>query len=342
MAFKLFLSLFVAIYATSSLVIAQDGVIANIPGGQTASAALASSADGMSRYLAPDGPIQPAITAIGGLPVRGAELVNNGISRISSGLDNGAQSLSHTAGQGGQIRMPGMDALESSMPVSIANIGNMMHGAIQQKNRFIAGQAEAGVQAGERLRSMMQNGLQGFRTKRSSGSGSPMDGVASMISSAQDSLMNGASQIHGQLQQSLQGHMGRMQGMQGIGENMRNQVQGMGQTLTSGLQGAASSLQRTGEQLRGQIHGGMQQNMGAMSGIMNSMHGSMGNMGQNMQKNLQGVMQHAQNTAQQITSHLQQAAQGPLEMISNLGSSLGNMMPKGGMNVQSSASKGRY
>lgn len=336
---KSILSLFATIYIATTLVSAQDGMIANIPGGQTASAALASSADGMSRYLAPDGPIQPAITAIGTLPVRGAEQINNGISRISSGLDNGAQSLSRTAGQDGNIRMPGMDALESSMPASFASLGNMMHGAIQQKNKFIANQAEAGVQAGERLRSMMQNGLQGFRT-RSSG---PMSGVGEMVGSAHESLMNGASQIQSQLKQSLQGHMDRMQSMHGIGENMRNQVQGMGQTLSSGLQGAASSLQRTGEQLRGQIHGGMQQNMGAMSGIIDSMHGSMGNLGQNMQKNLQGVMQHAQNTAQQLTNHLQQAAQGPLEMISSLGSSLGKMMPSsGGMNVQSSKKGGRY
>lgn len=333
------LSLLSTIYIASTLVRAQGGVMANIPGGQTASAALASSADGLSRYLAPDGPIQPAITAIGTLPVRAVERINNGISRISSGLDDGAQSLSNAAGQEGNIRMPGMDALESSMPASFASLGNMMHGAIQQKNKFIAGQAEAGVQAGEHLRSMMENGLQGFKDRSSS----PMAGMGKMVGSAHESLMSGASQIQDQLKQSLQGHMGRMQSMHGIGENMRNQVHGMGQTLTSGLQGAASSLQRTHDQLRGQIHGGMQKNMGAMSGIMDSMHGSMGNMGQNMQKNLQGVMEHAQNTAQQLTSHLHQAAQGPLEMISSLGSSLGSLMPSGGgMNVQASRNKGRY
>lgn len=326
MAFKLIISsILAATIVVETVLCAETGAMANIPGAQTASAALASSADGMSRYLAPDGPIQPGIAAIGTLPVRGAEMLNKGITRISSGLDSGAQRMSHAAGQNGNIRMPGMDALESAMPASFASLGGMMQGAIQQKNKFIAGQAEAGIQAGERMRTMMQQGLQGFHSRSSS----PMVGAASMMSSAQDGLMKGASQIQSQIKQSLNGHMSRMQSMHGMGENMMSQVQGMGQTLTSGLQDAASSLHRTGEQLRGQIQSGLQQNMGTMGGVMESMHGSMGNMGQNMQKNVKGVVEHVQNTAGQLTEHLQQAVQGPLNMIQSLGSSLGSMMSQG-------------
>lgn len=314
----------------------QQPIIANIPGGQTAAAALASSVDGMSRYLAPDGPIQPALTAIGGLPVRAVEQVNRGIGQISLGLDSGAQSLSHTAGQGGQIKMPGVDTIVSGMPSSLTSLGNMMSSAVAQKNLFIAGQAESGVQAGERLRSMMQGGLNGIRTRREAAD--PMQGSETMMMGAQDMMMKSAQQIKGQMQQHMSGAMDRLQGVHGIGDNVRNQVQGITRTLSNGLTGTMEHLQRTGEQVRGQIQGGLKQNMGAMSGIMESMHGSMGNMGGNMQKNLQGVMQHAQETAQQVTEHIQQSVQGPLSMLQNLGSGL----MKGGSGGGKSVSKGRY
>lgn len=312
------LSMLIVITAQSLLVRAQSGssLISNIPGAKTATDVLAASTDGVSRYLAPDGPIQPAITAIGGLPMRGAELANKGITQISSGLNSGAQSLSRSAGSDGQIRMPGLDALESSMPASIASLGGMMHGAIQQKNNFIRGQAEKGVQAGERLRSMMQNGLQGM-TVRSSGH---MAGMANMMSGAQDMLTKGTSQIQGQLKQSLSGHMGRMQAMQGIGDNVRNQAQGLTRTLSNGLSGTVDHLQRTGDQVKNQLQNGLHQNTQAMSGIMGSMQGGIGNMGDNMQKNLHGVLRHAQNAAQQVTSQIQQVANVPMSMIQNLGS----------------------
>lgn len=313
----------------------QQPIIANIPGGQTASAALASSVDGMSRYLAPDGPIQPALTAIGTLPVRAVEQVNKGISQISLGLDRGAQSLSHTAGQGGQIKMPGVDTIASGMPTSLTSLGNMMSSAVAQKNLFIAGQAESGIQAGERLRSMMQGGLNGVRTRREA---DPMEGSETMMMGAQDMMMKGAQQIKSQMQQHMSGAMDRLQGVQGIGDNVRNQVQGITRTLSNGLTGTMEHLQRTGEQVRGQIQGGLKQNMGAMSGIMQSMHGSMGNMGENMQKNVQGVMQHVQDTAQQVSGHIQQTVQGPLSMLQNLG---GGLM-KGGSGGGMSVSKGRY
>lgn len=309
--------------------------LASVPGAKTATGALASSVDGMSRYLAPDGPIQPAITAIGGLPMRAAEQLNNGVGQISLGLDRGAQSLSRSAGNDGTIRMPGMDALESSMPASVAGLGTMMHGMIQSKNQFIAGQAERGVQAGERLRSMMAGGIDGLRT-RSSGR---MGEMGKMVSSVQDNMMKGASSVQNQLKRSLDGHMNRLQSVQGIGQNVRNQAQGIGQTLHNGLSGTMNQLQRTGQEVQGQIQNGLKQNMGAMQNIMGSMQGSMGEMGNSMQNNVQGLIKHAQDTAQQVTSHIHQAASGPLSMIQNLGSSLGNMMPSGGMSVMS---KGRY
>lgn len=322
-----------------------DGVLANVPGGQTAAAALASASDGMSRYLAPDGPIQPALTAIGGLPVRGAELANKGITSISSGFNRGAQSLSRSAGQGGQIRMPGLQTLESSMPASFAQLGQTLQGAIRSKNNFIRGQAEAGVAAGERLRNMMQQGLQ----VRSSGGGmggkhmamsSAMSSMGDMMGHTQEAMMKGGQELKSQLQKSLSGHMDRMQSMQGMGSQVSQQVRGYGQTLTEGLQGAHEKIQQTGEKLINQIQSNHGQNRQAMSGLLGSMQGSMqGSMG-NMQKNFEGLTRHAQNAAQQVSSHLQQAVQGPLNMIQSLGSNLGSMM-KGGMSSGGSQG-GRY
>lgn len=316
---------------------AQNSVILAVPGAATLTGVLASSTDGMSRYLAKDGPIQPAITAIGGLPMRGVEYLNLGINSVSNGLNNGAQGMARAAGHEGDVSMPGMAPLRSIMPESAGTLGSMMHGAIRGKNLFIAGQADAGVQAGVRLGEMMQGAL--VRNKRSMG-GMENHPMMAMMSSAQESLMKSGKDLKNQLQQSISGHMSRMQGVQGIGDNVRNQVQGIGQTVSSGLSGAMEHLQRTGQQVHSQIQGGVKQNMGALQGIMGSMQGSMGNMGQNMQKNFQGVVQHAQQTAQQLTQHLHQAAQGPLSMIQNLGSGLGNMMGGGGMNVQSSGGHG--
>lgn len=333
-----------ALLSLASLAAGLQSSLANIPGAQTATGIMASSVDGMSRYLAPDGPIQPALTAIGALPLRGTEMINNGITRVSSGLNNGAQSLSRSAGNDGTIRMPGMESIRQSMPTSLTNLGGMMRSAIQSKNRFIMGQAEAGVQAGDRLRSMMQNGLQS-RKKRdvTDVAAEPMNQAASnvvdpmlseqtmmmdhkMMNSMHEGMMKGGQQIKSQLQQSMNGHMSRMQSMHGMGEGLMNQAQGIKRTLSSGLSGAVEHLQRTGQQVQQQLQGGMQKNMGAMSGIVDSMHGSMGNVGQNMQKNLQDVVKSAQNAAQQVHSHIQQVASGPLSMLQNLQSSLGSMM----------------
>lgn len=155
--------LLVAAVASIATVRAQingnSGMAANIPGAQTASAFMASASDGMSRYLAPNGPIQPAITAISGLPLRAGEMVNGGITSISSGFNNGGQRMSQAAGQGGQIRMPGMDTAASMMPGPISSLGGALQGMIQSKNRFIMGQAERGVEAANRMGQNMQQGL---------------------------------------------------------------------------------------------------------------------------------------------------------------------------------------
>lgn len=328
-----------ALFACAAAAVRAQG-LQTIIGGQTAAAALASSANGISRYLAPDGPIQPALTAIGGLPLRGVEYANRGISSISSGFGSGAQSLASAAGQP-SIRMPGMDALESSMPVSIANLGNMGMGMIRQKNNFIRGQAERGVAAGERLRDMFQGKVSSIARTSSGGHGSsPMVGAANLVGEMQDSMMKGASQIQEHLKEHLGGHLSRVQNMQEMGSNMRNQLQGVSRTLQSGLMGTVEQLQRTGDQMREQLTGGLKQNSKVLTGMMGSMQGSMMNMGNHMQKNVQGVMGMGQRAAHQMTEGLQQALQGPLNMVQSVGNSL--MGAKGGHSSSSSSSSSGY
>lgn len=214
------------------------------PGAQTAAGVLAASTDGLSRYLAPDGPIQPGITMIGGLPMRGVELANNGITGISSSLRSGAQSMARAAGQS-DTSMPGMQALASAMPAQVAQLGNMMQSAIRSKNNFIRGQAESGIQAGTRLSQMMQNGL---RTKRSADGDLAADSTM-MMGSMGEAMMKGKSKLEKQLKQSMSGHMSRMQSMHGMGGQMRNQAQQIGQTMTEGLTGAMEHLHRTAKRL---------------------------------------------------------------------------------------------
>lgn len=315
-------------------------LLSRLPGGQTSAAFLASSADGLSRYLAPDGPIQPGISAIMGLPMRGGELINRGITQISSRMDNGAQSLSQAAGQNGQIQMPGMEALESSMPASIASLGDSMHSMIRSKNNFIRGQAEAGIQAGNRLGQMMRQGLQGAMSQkmavRSSG---PME----IMSSAQDFMAKSGSTLKEQAKQHFEGTLGRLGSMQGMGEGLRKQAEGIGHTVSSGVQGAVGQLQRTGEQVMSQLQGNHMKNTQAMSGILGSLQDSMGNMGGNMQKNMDGLMRHAQSTSMQLSNSLQEALQAPVKVLSSLTSGLGSMM-KGGMGGMGGghSSGGRY
>lgn len=307
-------AILLSLVASAALVSGQGGSsLSMIPGAQTASGVIASTLDGTSRYLAQDGPIQPAITAIGGLPLRAVEGLNNGITHISSGLRNGAQASARAAGGDDQnIRMPGMAALESSMPASFASIGNQMHGAIQAKNKWIMGQADRGIQAGQRLGKMMHNGMSVSRSK------SPMVGASNMIEQAHEAMSKGASQIQGQLKQSMSGVMDRMGSLRGMGDNMMGQVRGMGQTLQEGLQKGMENGQQMGQKLRSQLEGGLKQNMGALSGMMDSMQGGMGQAGQNMQKNMRSALSQAQNAASQIGDHLQQAVSGPMNMLKGM------------------------
>ena len=130
-----------------------------LPGSQYMNDFGAATADGISRYFAPDGPIQPAITAVGGLPMRGAEMLNQGITQISSGANTMARRMAQSGSRNGQIAMPGMDSIRSNMPGPLAAIGDVMQDTIRGKNNFIRGQAESAVQSGERQRQSIQQGL---------------------------------------------------------------------------------------------------------------------------------------------------------------------------------------
>ena len=162
------LTLTLVLASCVSMVVCQDGLsgsismpsLSSLPGAQTASGVMTAATDGMSRYLAPNGPIQPAITAISGLPMRAGELVNGGMTRISSGLNRGAQRMSQAAGQGGQIRMPGLQRAASYVPSQLGQFGSALQGAIRSKNNFIMGQAQSGVSAADRMGANMRQGLQ--------------------------------------------------------------------------------------------------------------------------------------------------------------------------------------
>lgn len=313
------------------IVSAQSGLIQNIPGGKTAAGVLSATLDGGKQYLAPDGPIQPAITAIGGVPMRGTEMANRGISRIASGLGTGAQRISEAAGNGGNVDMPGMQAMESMMPASIAQMGSGLHSMIQQKNNMIRGQAEAAIQSANRQGQMIRKGFSGM----AQGS---MGDMSSMMSGAQDAMMKGVSTVQGQLKKSLSCTMNRMQTVQGMGHNMRNQAEGLTKTLADGVSGSFSQLQQTGEKVRNQLQGGLKQNMGAMSGMMGSLQNSASELSSNLQSNVQGLMGHASKAASQVSGRIQRSLSAPMNMLQNLGSGLGSMVQGAGK----TATGGRY
>lgn len=142
------------IFAPVLALVCISGTNAQVPGVKTAADTMAASADGLSRYLARDGPIQPAITAIGGLPMRAGELINRGISRLSDGFGSGARSVANRAGSG-EIKMPGMETLRNLAPAPVASMGSMIRQGISYKNGAIMNQAREGIAAGERLSGMM-------------------------------------------------------------------------------------------------------------------------------------------------------------------------------------------
>jgi len=302
---------------------ASGGSLGSIPGAQTAAGMLASASDGMSRYLAPNGPIQPAITAIGGLPLRAGELANSGITSISSGFNRGARRLSQAAGQGGQIRMPGLDTAASMMPASFARIGDSVQGMIRSKNNFIMGQAERGIEAASRMGQAMRQGLQ----VRSSG---PMEHMGQMVSQTHEMISKGGQQIKGQMEQSLSRTMGRMKTMQGMGADVGQQISGYGRTLAQGAQGVVGQVRQTGQQLVSQMQQNHNKNMSGVSGMLGSLHGSMGQMGKDMQQNLSGLQRQASNVAQQLTNSLQSVAQLPMNVMQSLMQSKGSSGSSGG------------
>lgn len=278
--------------------------IGALPGAKTAAGVMASSLDGMSRYLARDGPIQPAIPAITGLATRGAEQLNKGISRISDALASGAQSMSRSAGNDGTIRMPGLDAMESHMPASFAQFGSMISQGISKKNQFIMGQAQAGIEAGERMKNMMQGTLKSVKDQG-------MERMGSMMSSGQGNMMKGTMEMKHQLKQSLQDHLSRLSDVHSMGGNMMNSVQNVKRTLSDGLSQTVNQIQRTGQQVKDQLKDGLKQNTQVLGKVMNSMQGSMGNVGQNMHKNIH-------NLVGDMTSAVKKVTTMPLEMIQGL------------------------
>lgn len=129
---------------------------------KTSAGVLSASVDGMSRYIAPDGPIQPALSAISSLPIRGMEYMNRGLSYASLGLQNRAQNLAKSAYDDGQVRMPGMESLRQSMPSYMQSLTSQLQSGIRAKNGFIWTQAERGHEASKRMNDLMKGGLQAY------------------------------------------------------------------------------------------------------------------------------------------------------------------------------------
>lgn len=148
------------IYITIALVATFSVFVeCQIPGAKTATGVIASTTNGASRFLARDGPIQPAITAIGGLPLRAAETVNRGISSASDAMSNGAQSMARRAGNDGTIKMPGMQTIRDNMPQQMSSVGDAISSAFSYKNDVIRNQAQRAIEAGNRLSGMMSNSV---------------------------------------------------------------------------------------------------------------------------------------------------------------------------------------
>lgn len=343
---------------------------------QTVTGILATSADGVSRYLAPDGPIQPALTAIGGLPIRAVELANSGITQVSSGMDSMAHSIAR-AGGNEQIAMPGLAALQSVMPSPVGQLGNMASSMIQTKNRLIMGQAEAGIDAGNRLRTAMEQGLQGsasasvatpvvaaslVRSARAvNNNDAPQMEMAesgkhmsTMMSQMGDGLQGVSKQATGALEQvrtklerGLHKVVSQAQSMGGkMSNNMRGQTRGILSTLTNGFQGVLHTVQGTASQLSRQLQSGMQQNMHMASGMMDQMHGNMGgvakeaeNMMGQMQNGLASAIGRVQNVAEKSVQNLHKSTTGLLDNFSNMASS---MMQAGSQGGKSMGGSGRY
>lgn len=188
-----------AIIATLAIALGICHAAPDIPGLRTAAGVLASSSDGMSRYIAPDGPIQPALTAIGGLPILATEQLNQGLSRASLSLHNQAQNLANSAGGNGQVSMPGMESLRNAMPSPIRSLGNQLRSGISAKNNYIRGQADRGIEAGQRLRTHMDGGIEGFARQMEQSGSSASPQLSRGFSSAQ----NMAEQTAGSAQRQL-------------------------------------------------------------------------------------------------------------------------------------------
>lgn len=150
---------FCLIVAIVALLMLQDGCCQDspnqlpIPGLGGVSNMLSASAGGMSRYFAGNGPIQPALTAIGGLPLRATEYVNSGLTTLSNGLQSGSNAFRR--GDGSILPQYLSQQMSQMTPSFAGQLGNQMRSGIASKNNFIRGQAQRAVDAGNRLSQIM-------------------------------------------------------------------------------------------------------------------------------------------------------------------------------------------
>lgn len=333
-----------------------NSVIASIPGASTATQIMASSVDGMSRYFAPDGPIQPAITAIGGLPMRGTEYINRGITSMSSGLNRGAQGLSRSAGNNGNVQMPGMQSIRSMMPDQVGSLGSMMRSAIQGKNGFIRGQAESGVQAGDRLRSMMQNGLQ-QRKKRDTSLAAPAAADLPPISMVNTISNNGLSSLSANNGAATQSQATMLNGISSQAANMmptnaiNNQASVvdplMGEsTMMHGSGGMEmmdhmqDTMMKGADQIKNQLKehlNGHMSRMQTMSGMGDNMRNQAEGLHRTLSNGLMGTMEHLQRTGEQVSQQLQGGMQKNMGLMSGLMGSMNKSMGNMGQHMQNNA-----
>lgn len=100
----------------ASLAIVSVSAAINLNPINAASSAVAAGAGGMRRYLGPDGPIQNGVSAIGGLPMRGGELINRGLSGVSNGFGSVSDRARQMANGARNIPVPSMDSVRNLVP----------------------------------------------------------------------------------------------------------------------------------------------------------------------------------------------------------------------------------
>ncbi|KAG9508657.1 Calcipressin-2 [Fragariocoptes setiger] len=280
---------------------------------ETAASALSATADGGSRYFAPDGPIQPALTAIAGAPMRLTELANSGITQLSNGLN----TISHRAGHGEVKQMPGLSAL-SSMSSSLSSVKDALHSMIQQKNRAIMEQAHRGIESADRLRSSMDKGRMGMRNDMQES----LHDASNMVSSTMHKTMGQLSQLSQKLNNGVEKIMNSASKSHGaMQDNMMSQTEQIVGTVRKGLERSVSNVQRTSEELMSDLDKGGNQNMKHGMGMMQDMQGHMmdaANLGQHVIGQLHNGVADVINQVQQVGQKKNQRKTKMENLITNL------------------------